>query len=94
MHVRESHTSDIRDVLDNIKFVPQNITRGHVDEVPAACHETMLSDCSMIVQNTNQQNLIKAVHIFPTRIVVETQPAAPTIAAHRKGTEWIPYNGP
>jgi len=85
------HTAD---ALKNIFSTFYEMHGGHVREEPAACHETMLDQCSMIVENTNQQNLIKAVHIFPTRVVVETQPSVPVIAAHRKGTEWIAYNGP
>jgi len=85
------HTAD---ALKNIFSSFYEMHGGHVREEPAECHETMLSQCSMIVENTNQQNLIKGVHVFPNRIVVETQPAPPVIAAHRKGTEWIPYNGP
>jgi len=85
------HTAD---ALKNIFSSFYEMHGGHVREEPAECHNTMLSECAMIVENTNQQNLIKGVHVFPNRIVVETQPAPPVIAAHRKGTEWIPYNGP
>lgn len=87
----QPHTAD---ALKQIFSSFYEMHGGHVREEPAECHNTMLSDCAMIVENTPQQNLVKAVHIFPNRIVVETQPAPPVIAAHRKGTEWIPYNGP
>jgi len=87
----QCHTAD---ALKNIFSSFYEMHGGHVREEPLECHNTMLSDCAMIVENTPQQNLIKSVHVFPDHIVVQTQPAAPVIAAHRKGTEWIPYNGP
>jgi len=87
----QCHTAD---ALKQIFSTFYEMHGGQVREEPAECHGTMLSECAMIVENTNQQNIVNAVHIYPTRILVETNAAAPVIAAHRRGTEWIPYNGP
>lgn len=69
---------------------------GPVGERPAGCHtnDQESADCTMFVTNTNLQNLVTGVHIFPTQVLVEVAASPPSIFATRKGSEWIVYNGP
>lgn len=50
-------------------------------------------ECTMHVANTQLQSQVTAVDIFPEFALIHVAPAAPTIYAARKGTEWIPYSG-
>jgi hypothetical protein len=82
------------DALKNFFNTFYNMYEGVVREEPAHCHNTMADVCTMIATNTPQQNLVKGVHIYQTEVLVEVHAAPPAIQAVRKGSQWIPYNGP
>lgn len=82
------------DALKNFFNTFYNIYEGVVRQEPEHCHNGMADTCAMIVTNTEQQNLVKGVHIYKTHAIVEVHAAPPVIAAYRKGSQWIAYNGP
>jgi hypothetical protein len=82
------------DALKNFFGTFYDMYGGLVREEPAHCHNTMANDCTMIATNTKYQSLVKGVHIYATEAFVEVHATAPVIDAVRKGTKWIPYNGP
>jgi hypothetical protein len=61
---------------------------------PAGCEHTPAPVCSTIVRNTPTQALVSGIHVYEDRLVVEVPVTPPVISAVRKGTEWIPYDGP
>lgn len=58
---------------------------------PPGCHATAASVCTAGIVPSQSQAQILGVHIFDSMFVVEVAPAPPTIAAVRRGTEWLAY---
>jgi cephalosporin hydroxylase len=82
------------DALKNFFGTFYDMYGGQVREEPAHCHNTMANICTMIATNTRYQSLIKGVHIYAEEAFVEVHAAPPVIDAVRRGSKWIPYNGP
>lgn len=83
------------DSLRNLFATFYDLFTGVVTQHPAQCHNRDdTTDCTMRVQNSAQQNMISGVHISPSVVLVELVASPPTIFAVRKGSQWIPYNGP
>jgi cephalosporin hydroxylase len=64
---------------------------AHMD--PPNCHGTHGGACRISLANSAVQNSVKAVHIFPTRFIVEVEEKAPVLEAVRMGTDWLPWYG-
>lgn len=63
---------------------------GSVHQVPAGCFvQCKELPCTLQTTNSELQNLITGVHIFPTHAHVDSPAAPPVIAAVRKGKVWI-----
>jgi len=60
-------------------------------DFPSGCATKSGGNCWYLVQNSHHQDAIKAVHIFPSTIVVELPSSPPHIEAIRKGSEWLAY---
>lgn len=82
------------DALKNFFSTFYEMYGGQVHEQPPDCHDGMANDCAMIVANTKQHDMVKGVHITANQALVELHPSPPQIAAFRKGSVWIAYNGP
>lgn len=59
---------------------------------PPGCLTTADPVCTNMVRNSNYQQHVIGVHIFPTQALVEIAAAPPVIQATRKGTVWIAYS--
>jgi len=64
---------------------------GKWSDFPVGCSTTAAPVCTNTVQNSDLQNAITGVHVYPTRLVVEVAAAPPVINAVRRGTEWMKY---
>jgi len=60
-------------------------------DVPSGCAKESGGNCWYVVQNSHQQDLIKAVHIFPHFLMVDLPSSPPHIEAVRRGSEWLAY---
>jgi len=58
---------------------------------PVGCAATNTAQCTYSLVNSGQQDKITAVHVLPSKLVVEIAASKPVIQAVRHGTEWVSY---
>lgn len=58
---------------------------------PSGCRSTAAVNCGTYVKNSHHQNLISGIHIYPNALYVEVTTAPPSIAAIRRGNQFIKY---
>lgn len=62
-----------------------------VVDQPVGCAATNKAQCTYSLVNSAQQDKITAVHVLPSKMVVEIAASKPVIQAVRHGTEWVSY---
>lgn len=73
-----------------VRYFGQLHTADWYDQ-PAGCQHTSAAVCTVTCRNGQMQAMIKGVHIYPTRLIVEVPAGPPVIDAVRRGTDWLPY---
>lgn len=61
--------------------------------LPSGCGDADAGACVISITNTQVQNRVLGLHIFPERLVVEVAVQPPTLEAVRMGTDWVPWYG-
>jgi len=62
-----------------------------VADQPVGCAATNTAQCTYYLVNSAQQDRITAVHVLPSKMVVEIAASKPVIQAVRHGTKWVSY---
>lgn len=64
-------------------------TPAQVLDTPVGCATTNTGECTFSLVNSQQQDMITGVHVFPQKLIVEIAASKPVIQAVRHGTEWV-----
>lgn len=77
--------------LSNFFTVFGRLHEGKLGDFPVGCSTTAAAVCTTSVKNSQLQDTITGVHIYPTSLVVEVAASPPIINAVRRGTEFMTY---
>lgn len=83
------------DGLKNLFSTFYGLMGGTVVPKPDGCFRADANEvqCTMEVTNSELQNLISHVDMYPSLVQVHVAAETPSITAVRKGNIWIPYGG-